>query len=703
MASVQPNCLIRYIHNLASPNGRAVLSDGELLKRFTAGGDESAFEILLSRHAAMVLGICGSIVRNPQDAEDAFQATFLTLVRKAHSINQTESLGAWLHQVAYRLALKVQAGKRGPHEQSGCQRALTAIPARSAGDQTLWELRSILHEEVARLPAKYRAPVVACYLEGKTYKQAARALGWSSGTVSGRLSRARDLLRARLSRRGIGLSVTLATGLLTEGSATGAPTALVKATLEAALSFGKGGARLAIYVSPVAAAYTTGILRTMMMIKLRIAAAIVLAIAVVGTGAGILGQQLLAQKPAPEGKPALVPGNANALSLPAEMLGAWGVQTNPVHVRAAKQPRILQLVGSLALDPNRLLRVSSRLSGEVVELGRQSGEGNLPLAPGAKVKKDQLLAVIWSKDLAAKKADLLDALTRLQLDQELWDKLKKKAGTVPEVLILNAERDVKSDQNAVDRADATLQAWGLAEQEIKELQAEADRLARRKGKWDPDKEKEWGRLEIRAPWEGVIVEKNVSPGEVIVDRTQPLFQIADLGRLLVQANAAESDLPALQALKLEHRHWTIRVPADPKIEPIDGKIDQIGYLIEPGTHTAIVTGSVDNRAGRLRAGQYVTVAITLPAASDEIAVPTSALIEEGGEHLVFVQPDPKILVYELRRVAVVRRGQDIVHVRSGVNWESDKKALKSLQPGECVVTRGAIELKTALADLQKQP
>ncbi len=190
-------------------------TDCHLLERFVTLRDEAAFATLARRHAALVLGVCRRVLRDEHAAEDVVQATFLVLARKAVVIPWRQSVGGWLAAVAHRLALNARAAaaRRGCRERSAGillhgneefvePALLDADPLRHAARQ---ELRGVLHEELSRLPEKYRAPVVLCYLEGKTNEQAARELGWPTGSMSRRLERARKLLRERLTRRGVGL------------------------------------------------------------------------------------------------------------------------------------------------------------------------------------------------------------------------------------------------------------------------------------------------------------------------------------------------------------------------------------------------------------------------------------------------------------------------------------------------------------------
>src|SRR5262249_15597727 len=243
--------------------------------------DEAAFELLLWRHGTMVWHVCRDVTRDLHAAEDAFQATFLALVRKASAIRSRESVGAWLYQVAYRAALRAQ---RGGRETTGID--LTTAPAELPDESALHELRPVIHEEVHRLPAKYRAPIILCYLEGLTHDEAARQLGWPKGTVAGRVARAREMLRKRLTRRGIVLSTALAALTLTPASASAlVPATLVQSALRAGMLFAAGQSTAGV-VSAHVLALSEGVLRVMFWNKLKLTAAVVLALSVLG-GVGL--------------------------------------------------------------------------------------------------------------------------------------------------------------------------------------------------------------------------------------------------------------------------------------------------------------------------------------------------------------------------------------------------------------------------------
>jgi RNA polymerase sigma factor (sigma-70 family) len=228
--------VLRYIRCL----DHAEEGDGQLLQRFVGQQDETAFAALLRRHGPMVLGVCRQVLTDAQDAEDAFQAVFLVLARKAASIRERESLAAWLHQVAVNIArtARSSAARRRIHErQAAAMSGIRSVEAVPPGD---WQ--PLLHEEVNRLPQKYRIPIVLCHLDGKTTEQAARQLGWPVGTVKSRLARARDMLRRRLTRRGLAVSTGGLALALAQGTASGGvPDVLLRATLRAVVPF--AGAR----------------------------------------------------------------------------------------------------------------------------------------------------------------------------------------------------------------------------------------------------------------------------------------------------------------------------------------------------------------------------------------------------------------------------------------------------------------------------
>jgi RNA polymerase sigma factor (sigma-70 family) len=276
---------VQLLRRAAARQVRDEHGDGELLARFARDGEESAFEVLVQRHGPMVWSVCRRLLARTEDVEDAFQAAFLVLLRRATSIRQGELLGNWLYGVAYRVAVRARAlaARRAAREKSG----LAPEPAASP-DEPPGEWQPILHQELVRLPEKYRRPLVLCYLGGKTNEEAARELGWPIGTVKGRLSRARDLLRARLCRRGVSLSGAAVAATL---AAARLEAALPPVLAQQALTGGAG------VLSPHAVTLSKGVLHAMFMSQCaRLARALVL-LALVGTWAGFSLYHLAAADP----------------------------------------------------------------------------------------------------------------------------------------------------------------------------------------------------------------------------------------------------------------------------------------------------------------------------------------------------------------------------------------------------------------------
>jgi RNA polymerase sigma factor (sigma-70 family) len=272
------NDVLRHFRS-AALGGR---TDRDLLECFLNRRDEAAFEAVVRRHGAMVLGVCRRVLGNHHDAEDAFQATFLVLARKAASVG---SLGPWLHGVAYRTALRVRTmnARRRAHEQRAKELARPATP----GDDGWQELLPLLDQELDRLPERYRVAVVLCDLEGMTRRDAARQLGVPEGTLSGRLTRARRLLAGRLARYGLVPSAgALTAALCADGASAGVMKALAASAAEAAVRVAEGRALAAGAVPARVVALTEGVMKTMFLTKLRAFVAVAFVLLV---GAGTIG------------------------------------------------------------------------------------------------------------------------------------------------------------------------------------------------------------------------------------------------------------------------------------------------------------------------------------------------------------------------------------------------------------------------------
>src|SRR5262245_62056961 len=262
MATAQLESVLQHLHRLVAGQGGPDPSDEQLLRRFAAQRDQSAFAALVQRHGRLVWGVCRHILHH-HDAEDAFQATFLVLARKAESIRRATAVASWLHGVAYRIALRARrdALRRRLREEKA------PLPSEGSSSETaLRELQTLLDDEVGRLPEKLRAPFVLCVLDGRSIAEAAALLGWKAGTVSGRLTRARQELRRRLARRGVGLGAALVATEVCRGAAP--PPALARATIEGPV----------VGVSPAVAALAGGVIGAMFVTRSKTVVALLLAL-----------------------------------------------------------------------------------------------------------------------------------------------------------------------------------------------------------------------------------------------------------------------------------------------------------------------------------------------------------------------------------------------------------------------------------------
>jgi len=444
----------------------------------------------------------------------------------------------------------------------------------------------------------------------------------------------------------------------------------------------------------------------------------------------------------------LIEGKSHTLQVPEEVRASLGIrkggkdQIAVVKVPTATRP--LTLYGSTALDPTRLVRIRARFApAEVVQIGQErdfvkSTEMGRSvfreLRPGDRVQKGDVLGVFFSVDVGSKKNDLLDALVQLQLDQQIHENMTIKSSALPEVMLLNQWRNVQSDRNAINRALNNLKVWNIPQEEIDALHEEAKKISKDKSAWfktpegrwakgekqgatghDPDKENEnpWGKVTLRAPFDGIIVERNITVHEIVQDPTINLFQIAQVNRLLVIANAPEDELPTLNALQRDERVWSVRTVGPVPVSGLKGPIEEIGYLIDPNQHTAVIKGYIDNPNEQIRAGQFVSCTIQIPPPKDVVEVPIDAVVEDGKYCVVFVQTDPTKHYYTMRRVQLTHRFEKTAFVRSKPfakheQLTAEEKELgmlpfEPLRPGERILRSGVGELKAALLDLESHP
>jgi RNA polymerase sigma factor (sigma-70 family) len=286
---------------LRLPDGED-LTDAQLVECFADRRDPAALEVLVRRHAPMVWGVCRRALGNVHDAEDAFQATFLVLVRKAAGLHSPARLGNWLYGVAQRTALKARAARA---RRGGRQRPLTDVPEPAVRDDLGNGLRPHLDGELSRLPEKYRTVIVLCELEGRTVREAAELLGCPDGTVASRLARGRTLLGKRLARLGLAVPGGAApvAALAPQAAAASGPPALVNSTIHAVTRAAAGQA--AGLLSPRVAALTEGVMKAMFLNKLLKGTAVLLVtLGALALGGGLLTQHRAAGPAAQQGDPA---------------------------------------------------------------------------------------------------------------------------------------------------------------------------------------------------------------------------------------------------------------------------------------------------------------------------------------------------------------------------------------------------------------
>jgi RNA polymerase sigma factor (sigma-70 family) len=308
------NSVLQFLRRAVAPADGGNATDGQLLDAFITRCDGLAFAALVRRHGSMVLGVCRRVLGNLHDAEDAFQATFLVLARKAPSVRPRQMVGNWLYGVAYRTALEARgaSARRKAKERE-------VVKPEAVPEDTPRDWQPLLDRELHRLPAKYRVPIVLCDLEGKTRREVARQLGWPEGTVSVRLARGRVLLAERLSRRGLTLAGGAVAWAVSGQAAPGCvPTRLMLSTIKAATSVAVGQAVAPGMISGNVAALTEGVLKAMLLTKLKVATGVLLAVGAVAMAAGALGHRGPAQAPAAARPPVVaVHGQGQAAPPPA--------------------------------------------------------------------------------------------------------------------------------------------------------------------------------------------------------------------------------------------------------------------------------------------------------------------------------------------------------------------------------------------------
>ena len=670
MARHTLNEVVRYLQHLTEAQNGTGLSDAELLERYVCQRDEAAFELLLWRHGVLVLNVCRRILHSEADAEDAFQATFLAFVRKAPSIVRRGSVVSWLYKVAYRIALEARARAR---KTAARERAGSESLAIQSEPNPFWdELRPILDEELHRLPERLRRPFILCYLEGKTNEEAARELGCRLGTIYSRLSRGREMLRRRLLRRGVTLSVATLSAALADYAAEAAPAIpIVRAAVAAARSFAgwpSGGP-----ISPRATAMAEGVLRSMFVTKLKMVVLVMFVVSVLAAG-GMLSHGLTAA-PQPETK---------AEDPPPKQEKAGKPDAKPIAVKVVKPTP-----GGLSRTTRQMSEVIAAQQQRLVPLIAGTVQ-EVKVDIGDRVKKGQTLIV-------------LDApLVRKELEQAMAAvKMAEAQAEEAEAQVITAEADVEFAKAGLTKAEALTRKGDAPRAEI--LAAHAEVAAAK-----ADVQVKLGKL-AHAKAALKAAKANVEASQVAVDkaRIQESFtritaafdgvvtrRTADLGNF-VQTSDSRLLTPLLTLQRTDPLRVVARVPGGDtpfvargdRVElvfdelpgvRITGQITRFSPVLDASNRTMTVEIDVPNPDGRLMPGMHGTITIHFnKRLANALVVPSSCVFG-------IMSPDTSV-----RHVYVVRGGTAyLTQVKMTAQDGKNTEIVGGVKASDLIVTDG---------------
>ncbi len=447
---------------------QAGLTDGQLLDCFITTRDEAAFEALVRRHGPMGLGVWRRVLGRVHDAEDAFQATFLVLLRKATAIVPREMVANWLHGVAYNTALKAKAMNA---KRRGRERQVAKMPEPvTAAENHTDDLHRVLDKALRRLPDAYRVPVILCELEGKTYKEAARQLGVSESAISVRLVRARKMLARRLSGHGVALSAGSLALLFSQSKATASvPSALMTSTIKAVGLLGKSQAVTGMAISTKAIALAERMVKTMLLNKLKVVASLAVFAGALGLGAGSAiysmqngkSEEPVAQSPAESKPPTKETAKADPATKDQELIqGKW----QAVSGETANE----KLTGAL-LQGIKLTFVGTKVS---MTRGGESGDASFTLDPTKTPKQIDLVVSDGSNSIGIYELDK-DRLKLCLTDAKAEPRPTEFAGKGRQVLIVFKRVDPGKPDPAPDiRLDGPTVGERVLQEEVSALKAQ---------------------------------------------------------------------------------------------------------------------------------------------------------------------------------------------------------------------------------------
>ncbi len=635
------NDLIRIVHKLAGQT-EGTLADAELLARFVERRDEAAFEALVWRHGQLIWNVCHRILRNQQDAEDAFQATFLVMARRAGSIRERRALGGWLYQIAQRICLGIRK-KKG----AAATLPLVEQPAAEGVDATEQaDLRRLLEEEIGRLPRKYRLPLVLRYLEGRSTEEAAAIVGCPRGTILSRLAWSRQRLRTRLAARGVGLSVALAAASATESSAASAKSVLAAAST--ALLF---MANSTLQTSrPVFLA--KGVLRTMLMTKVAAGSigALVVLTASVGLGMAVLPGNSSNAQAGGQGGVSLTVNNTEK---PVPIAPQEKLKTDE-PAQANKQ------VKSALPIANFVHPVATKVGDSYLFTGRTEASQTIDVRPRitgtldkvlvkprGHVKKGDVLFELDSSNLRAEATRAAAEVQRAkaQVDHAMANLVRLKS-LVDSQAVGREQLDLASAKGA--EAEAGLQA-AQAQLDQAKLQLDATRIISpidgRVGRIRIDTGNSAGQNTTLATIVSVSpIKVSFSMDEQSFRKLQSQLQEADPGK------APEIEMGLASENRLMHK----------------GTIESVDNQFDPNTGTIQVRASFPNKDESILPGMFARVCVTSKEPTEGVIIPAQAFNWSGDRGEVYVISAQNRL--ETRKV-VLGTGIDPVRriIREGLN------------------------------------
>jgi RND family efflux transporter MFP subunit len=665
MAENELASILSRIRRMSAEVGGA--SDAQLLGRFVSNRDEAAFELLVWRHARLVFGVCRRELHDVHDAEDAFQATFVALARHAGRIARREAVAGWLYKVAYRVALtarRQRAGRRTRESVAAAER-LSAPPDLDQSPENR-ELRQVLDQEIGRLPERFRAPVVLCYLEGKSVDEAAVQLGCPRGTVASRLVRARQRLQVRLTGRGLAPATGLA--ILSEPETSPRPLSLIPSLTAAALRYSAGEAAANCGLSRFVTTLTEEVVRAMFLHKLKtgiVALAALAGILLVGGGV-VLGLRANAgpeDDPPDKGKVAEAPApdrQQQAGDKPAARRSV--TVTHPVRREAAPHH---EYVGHLA--PLRSVEVRPAVSGFVQ-------------------------AVLFKAGADVKKGDLL-----FELDPRASQlALQKARGDFAQ-----AEAKKKQSDADLEQARRHYEAKHISTQELvnSTAQAEAAAAALNAAKLELARaELDFESTKITAPMSGQVGRPLVEPGTLVFrgqDRATLLTTVTSVDPIGLTFDILEGSFLNYQRFlrekKVEGAGSRLRLAVvEQEGFPIEGTLESFEDHADPQSGTVRVHGSVPNPDRLLLPGMFARVQMTVGPPRAVLEVPRGAIQfdqNNGLSRYVLVVNDCKVV--ERREVGLAPEEYGTRLIEKGLRPEDwvVVAGLEDVNPGDRVAPR----------------